>query len=107
MNEEYFDERENLRDNNDNFRYEKRSNCWNSRSVIEKILMGIFFLIFIIILTSLSISAIISHYNTARHKTNANYENLVSDTVEKRMAKNMLCDLGWSSCWAKKDLLLR
>ena len=30
---------------------------------------------------------------TARHKTNANYEKLVSDTVEKRVAKNLLCNL--------------
>ena len=30
--------------------------------------------------------------STTRHKTNANYGNLVSDTVEKRVAKNLLCD---------------
>ena len=41
-----------------------------------------------------------------RHKTNANYENLVSDMVGKRVTKNLLCDLCWSSSWAKKDLLL-
>ena len=29
---------------------------------------------------------------TARHKTNANYENLVSNKVEKRMAKNLFYD---------------
>ena len=40
-------------------------------------------------------------------KQNANYENLMSDTVEKRVAKNLLCDSCWSSSWAKKDLLLR
>ena len=28
---------------------------------------------------------------SARHKTNANYENLVYDKVEKRVAKNFLC----------------
>ena len=32
------------------------------------------------------------HSATARHKTNANYENLVFDKVEKRMTKNLLCD---------------
>ena len=31
------------------------------------------------------------HY-TARHKTNANYGNLVYDKVEKRVANNLLCD---------------
>ena len=31
---------------------------------------------------------IITHcFQAARHKTNANYENLVSDKVEKRMTK--------------------
>ena len=34
------------------------------------------------------------------------YENLKSDTVEKRVAKNLLCDSCWSSSWAKKDVLL-
>ena len=29
---------------------------------------------------------------TARHKTNANYGNLVYDEVEKRVATNLLCD---------------
>ena len=29
----------------------------------------------------------------ARHKTNANYENLVTDKVEKRVTKHLLCDL--------------
>ena len=29
---------------------------------------------------------------SARHKTNANYGNLVSDKVKKRVAKNLLCD---------------
>ena len=28
----------------------------------------------------------------ARHKTNANYGNLVYDKVEKIVAKNLLCD---------------
>ena len=41
--------------------------------------------------------------NSARHKTNANYGNLVSDKVEKRVTKNLLCN----SCWAKKDVLHR
>ena len=39
---------------------------------------------------------------TARQKTNTNYENLVSDTVEKRVTKNLLCDSCWSSSWVKK-----
>ena len=30
--------------------------------------------------------------SAARHKTNANYENLVSDEVEKRGAKNLFYD---------------
>ena len=38
---------------------------------------------------------------SARRKTNANYGNLVSDTVEKRGAKNLLCDSCWSSNWVK------
>ena len=37
----------------------------------------------------------------ARHKTNANYENLVSDKVEKRMTKNLFHDSP-SSSLAKK-----
>ena len=45
--------------------------------------------------------------HAARHNTNANYENLVSYTVEKRVANNLLCDACWSSRWTKKDLLLR
>ena len=36
--------------------------------------------------------------STARHKTNANHENLMYDKVEKRVIKNLLCD----SSWAKK-----
>ena len=31
-------------------------------------------------------------YKSTRHKTNANYENLVCDKVEKRVTKNLLCD---------------
>ena len=35
---------------------------------------------------------LIYYYHTARHKTNANYENLVSDKVEKRVTKNLFYD---------------
>ena len=45
-------------------------------------------------------------YHSARHKTNVNYGNLMSDKEEKRAAKNLLCDLCLSSSWDKKDLLL-
>ena len=38
----------------------------------------------------------------ARHKTNTNYENLMSDKVETRVAKNLLFDWCWSSSWVKK-----
>ena len=35
----------------------------------------------------------INKYSSARHKTNANYYgNLVSDKIEKRVVKNLLCD---------------
>ena len=37
---------------------------------------------------------------TARHKTNANYGNLVYDKVEKRMTK--IATRVWPSSWAKK-----
>ena len=39
---------------------------------------------------------------SARHKNNANYENLMSDKVEKRLTNNLLCDSCWSSSWVKK-----
>ena len=41
-------------------------------------------------------------YYSDELKTNANYGNLVSDKVEKRVAKNLLCDSCWSPSWTKK-----
>ena len=42
---------------------------------------------------------------TARYKTNANYENLVYDKENKRVEKNLLCDLCLPSSWVKKIFL--
>ena len=45
--------------------------------------------------------SIFSSICSARHETNANYGNLMSDKVEKRVAKDLLCDSCWSSSWVK------
>ena len=56
----------------------------------------------LIILYVLYVCKYIKFMQSARHKTNANYGNLVFDTVEKRLAKNLICDSCWSSSWVKK-----
>ena len=45
-----------------------------------------------IVITKVAKSILILITQTASHKTNDNYGNLMYDKVEKRVTKNLLCD---------------
>ena len=46
---------------------------------------------------------LVLNYNASKHKTNANYGNFMSNKVEKRVAKNLLCD----SCYVGHQVGLK